>query len=75
MTDQVQSSACAAAATTDLLGNLGIGALVLGGLLGAGAAAVWVVPRRGKLFGPRTALTLNPFGGTAAGGVLVQGSF
>lgn len=64
-----------ATAATDLMGNLGIGAFVLGGLLGAGAAATLVFPRESSPAKAKASVRVVPVAGATAGGAVIQGSF
>jgi hypothetical protein len=57
------------------MGNFGIGALVLGGLLGTGAAVVALVPAGAPPAHPKPNARLVPFASSEGGGALLLGSF
>jgi hypothetical protein len=57
------------------MGNLGIGALVLGGLFGVGASVLVLVPVDDSPAHPKRRALLLPFASPEGGGAVLQGSF
>lgn len=65
-------------AEADLMGNLGIGMLIAGGLLGAGAGVYLLFPAgaaQGSKATPKAGVRLVPFASAGVGGAVVQGTF